>query len=184
METCATCHGRTARGGKNGTYPRIAGLDERYILRQIEAFRLRKRINIPMYPYTTTRELPPDDARDIAHFISQIQLPTKLPKFTPEMSALDRLNLAQSVFRVPPVKGDIERGGELYEDDCADCHGDEGWGGDDVPQLAGQHTNYLRRQVRHYRSGERQNDDMDGVLDDLSDADMEDVYAYLASRDD
>ena len=36
----------------------------------------------------------------------------------------------------------------------------------------------------HFRSGERLNRDMEGVLDELSDEDLEDIFAWLASRDD
>lgn len=184
LETCAACHGRNGEGGKDGAYPRIAGLDERYIIRQLRAFKNRERVNIPMYPYATERELPADDVRDIARLLSQIELPTERPPPDAEMSALERLLAVQAVFNVPRVDGDIERGAEIYEAECLDCHGEEGWGEDDIPPLAGQHTNYLRRQIRSFRSGERVNEDMDGVLDELDARDLEDIFAYLASRDD
>ncbi len=184
LETCATCHGRNGEGGKDGAYPRLAGFDERYIVRQLRAFQTRERVNIPMFPYATERELPPEDARDVARLLSQIELRTEMPSPKADMSALERLLAAQAVFRVPRVDGDVERGAEIYEAECSDCHGEEGWGEDDVPPLAGQHTNYLRRQIRYFRSGERINDDMDGVLDGLDENDLEDLFAYLASRDD
>jgi cytochrome c553 len=88
------------------------------------------------------------------------------------------------VFNIPRVDGDVERGADLYEEECSECHGKEGWGEDDVPQLAGQHTNYLRRQIEHFRSRERVNDDMDGILEGIEPSDLEDLFAYLASRDD
>ena len=148
------------------------------------AFKSRERINIPMYPYSTERELPPDDVRDIARLFSQIELPTELPSPDAKMSAYERLLAAQSVFNVPRAEGDIERGGELYEEECSDCHGEDGWGEDETPQLAGQHTNYLRRQIESFRSGERLNNDMEGVFDELDDDDIEDIFAWLASLDD
>jgi len=184
LETCAGCHGRTGRGGKEGTYPRLAGLDETYLARQIRAFKTRERKNVPMYPYATERELPPDDVRDIARLLSQLELPTRMPELPPDASALDRLRAAVSVFDIPPVEGDSERGSTIYEDECSDCHGPEGWGEDDVPQLAGQYTEYLRRQIEHFRSGQRKNEDMDGVFDGITAADLDDLFAYLASRDD
>ena len=185
METCAACHGRSGQGGKDGEYPRIAGLDERYIARQLRAFKARKRLNIPMYPYATERELPPNDVREISRLLSEIELPTKMPPFDETMSALDRLRAAQAVFQIPRVEGgDVERGAEIYEAECSECHGEGGWGDDDTPQLAGQHTNYLRRQIANFQSGERVNEDMDGVFESINKQDLEDVFAYLASRDD
>ncbi len=184
LDTCAACHGKNGEGGKNGTYPRLAGLEAAYIAKQLRAFKVRERINIPMYPYATERELPPSDVRDIAQLLSQIKLPTEMPSPDEPMSTLERLRAAQAVFNVPRVAGDVERGGELYGEECGDCHGEEGWGEDEAPQLAGQHTNYLRRQIEQFRSGERINEDMDDVLDSLDDEDLQDLFAYLASRDD
>ena len=184
LETCAACHGKNGEGGKNGTYPRLAGLKAEYIAKQLRAFKARERINIPMYPYATERELPASDVLDIARLLSKIELPTEMPALDESMSALERLRAAQAVFNVPRVEGDVDRGAELYADECGDCHGEEGWGDGDAPQLAGQHTEYLRRQVENFRSGDRVNEDMEGVLDGLDDQDLQDLFAYLASRDD
>ena len=57
LETCAACHGKNGEGGKNGTYPRLAGLKADYIAKQLRAFKARDRVNIPMYPYATEREM-------------------------------------------------------------------------------------------------------------------------------
>ncbi len=184
LDTCAACHGRSGEGGKDGEYPRIAGLKEKYIVKQLKEFKNRKRINIPMYPYATRRELPPNDVRDIARLLSTIELPTRMPSPDEEMSAYQRILAAQAVFNVPRVDGDIELGAELFDEECSDCHGEQGWGEDDAPQLAGQHTNYLRRQVRNFQSGERINEDMDDVFEDIDERDLENIWAYLASRDD
>jgi cytochrome c553 len=184
LETCAGCHGRTGRGGKGGTYPRIAGIDEAYLARQMRAFKTRERVNIPMYPYATERELSPNDVLDISRLFSRMELPTRMPDLPPGTSALVRLRTALTVFNVPPVDGDAERGAEIYEAECSDCHGPEGWGEDDVPQLAGQYTEYLRRQIDGFRSGERSNEDMDGVFESITATDLDDLFAYLASRDD
>jgi len=184
METCAACHGKTGAGGKDGAYPRLAGLDEDYIIKQLRAFKARDRINIPMYPYATERELPPNDIRDIARLLSQIELPTSMPELDDSASAYQRLLAAQSVFNVPRVDGDIEHGAELFGDECAECHAEDGWGEGKAPQLAGQHTNYLREQVANFQSGERANEDMDGVFEDISARDIEDIFAFLSSLDD
>ncbi len=184
LETCAACHGKNGEGGKNGTYPRLAGLEATYFAEQLRAFKARERINLPMYPYATERELPANDVLDIACLLSEIELPTELPSPDEPMSSLERLRAAQAVYNDPRVEGDVERGAALYADECGDCHGEEGWGDEDAPQLAGQHTEYLRRQVENFRSGERVNEDMEGLLDGLDDPDLQDLFAYLASRDD
>ena len=184
LDTCAGCHGPLGQGGKDGTYPRLAGLKEEYLARQLRAFKARERFNIPMQPYAIERELPESDIRDIARLLSTIELPTVMPSPDVPMSALERLRAAQAVFNVRRVDGDIERGATLYADECSDCHGPGGWGEDDAPQIAGQYTEYLRRQIAGFRSGERVNEDMEGVFDFLAVQDLEDIFSYLASRDD
>jgi cytochrome c553 len=184
LETGAACHGKNGEGGKNGTYPRLAGLKADYIAKHLRAFKARDRANIPMYPYATERELPASDVLDVARLLSEIELPTEMPALEESMSALERLRAAQAVFNVPRVEGDVERGAELYENECGDCHGEDGWGDGDAPQLAGQHTEYLRRQVESFQSDERVNEDMEGILDGLDDESLQDLFAYLASRDD
>jgi cytochrome c553 len=137
-----------------------------------------------MDPYATERELPESDLRDMAQLLSRIELPTEMPPRDAPMSALERLQAAQAVFNVPRVDGDVERGAELYDDHCSECHGEEAWGEDDVPQLAGQYTEYLLVQIENFRSGERKDEDMEDVFDGIDDGDLQDLFAYFASRDD
>ena len=183
LEVCAACHGRNGEGGKDGTYPRLAGLKEEYIAKQLRAFKQRERANIAMYPYATERELPESDIRDVARILSEIELPTEMPPPNATMTSLERLRAAQAVFDVPRANGDVERGAALYEEECSDCHGPEGWGEDDAPQLAGQYTEYLRRQLVSFQSGERLNEDMEGIFEELDDRDLQDIFAYLSERD-
>jgi cytochrome c553 len=184
LDTCAGCHGKNGEGGKGGTYPRLAGLKEAYIAKQLRAFKARERINIPMDPYATERELPESDIRDIARLLSEIELPTEMPSPDVPMSALERLLAAQAVFSVPRVDGDAARGAELYRTSCRKCHGTEAWGRGKAPQLAGQYTEYLREQVDNFQSGKRKHKKMETLFGSLEDADVKDLLAYLASRDD
>ncbi len=66
---------------------------------------------------------------------------------------------------------------------CAACHGLDGNSADpQYPKLAGQHENYIARQLSLYKSGERQNAIMLGFASTLSAQDMRDVGAYFASQ--
>jgi cytochrome c553 len=186
LETCAGCHGKDAQGGGDGEYPRLAGMPERYIARQLRAFKSRTRINIPMYQYATERELPEPDVLDIARLISGLELITQMPDLPAETSAYQRLLIAGRVFNIRRAEGDVERGRELFEDTCEECHGEQGFGDEDeaTPPLAGQYTEYLRRQIGLYRSGERKHEDMEEVVAELTDAEFDDVFAWLSTRDD
>ena len=66
---------------------------------------------------------------------------------------------------------------------CAACHGMDGnstvptW-----PKLAGQHEQYLARQIRLIKSGDRMVPEMAGITPGLSEQDIDDLAAYFASQ--
>ena len=66
---------------------------------------------------------------------------------------------------------------------CAACHGADGNSAIPVnPSLAGQHPEYIYKQLRNFKSGERQNPIMQGIAATLSEDDMKNVAAYFASQ--
>lgn len=181
--TCAACHGEFGAGGKKGEYPRIAGQQVKYIESQLRSFRSRTRVNIPMFPYTQERELPDEDIKEVAAYLAQIELPTKMPTFTGNEDALTRLQMVEKVMIVPRAEGDIDAGGAIYQKKCASCHGKAGKGRGMFPMLVGQYTNYLKRQVELYLKGDRPHDDdgTTGVLNTLQEKDINDILAYLTT---
>ena len=68
---------------------------------------------------------------------------------------------------------------------CGSCHGDDYRGHDDAPRIAGRSAYYLIRQLADMRSGVRRGaalGKMKDVVGKLSDADILNVAAYMASR--
>ncbi len=191
-EECAGCHGEFGQGGKDGEYPRIAGQPAVFIARQLHLFQDRKRPNLPMVEHVDKRQLPHDDILDISECLSRIQLKTKLPPVdenAPDFDAYARLLESKHLMQIPRAPGDIEKGKKLFHRECASCHGREGWGKKKkgVPMLAGQYTNYLWRQVKKLRSRIRIHDEDDPdeeLLDDFSDDELRDIFAYLSIVDD
>lgn len=181
--TCAACHSEHGQGGKKGEYPRIAGQRVTYLENQLKNFRARTRVNIPMFPYTQERELSNEDIKDIAAYLSSIELPNKMPTYTGNEDALTKLLMADKVMIIPRAEGDLEQGGRLYQKQCAACHAKTGKGRGMFPMLVGQYTNYLKRQIDLYRKGDRPHDDegVGGVLSGLQEKDIQDILAYLTS---
>jgi cytochrome c553 len=69
---------------------------------------------------------------------------------------------------------------------CAVCHGADFRGIGDVPRLAGRGAYYLIRQLNDIKTGARKGSSvalMKAVVQNLSDEDMVDLVAYMASRD-
>ncbi|MCK4833216.1 MAG: NapC/NirT family cytochrome c, partial [Gammaproteobacteria bacterium] len=160
--TCAGCHGEFGEGTTDGEYPRLAGLDAAYLAQQLRNFKARDRLNIPMTPYTTERELPEEDVLLIAAYLSQIDLPTKLPPIDEEkeFDALARLKASGRVINIARYPGNIEKGRQFYQKECAGCHGEAGQGqaaqdkaNMNIPQLTGQYSVYITRQIKKFRIG-------------------------------
>ena len=78
--------------------------------------------------------------------------------------------------------GDAARGAELAVD-CADCHGEDGRGDDDMSGLAGLDEAYHIAQLMAFKSGARVDEDemMPDFVADLSEQDMADIAAYYAT---
>ena len=182
--TCAGCHGDFGQGGKRGEYPRIAGQHAKYLEQQLRAFRLRQRVNIPMYPYTQERELSDKDIIDVTAYLAGVVLPTDQPVFKDTDGALARLEAMEKVMIIGRVEGDLAAGGVIYQKQCAVCHAKNGKGRGMFPMIVGQYTQYLARQMESYRKGERPHDEQDakeGSLMDLSEQDLQNILAYLTS---
>jgi cytochrome c553 len=79
--------------------------------------------------------------------------------------------------------GDAAKGQAQAGQICAACHGADGNSPIPVnPNLAGQHPEYLHKQLRNYKSGERQNAIMNGIAATLSEEDMRNVAAWYATQ--
>jgi cytochrome c553 len=91
-----------------------------------------------------------------------------------------------SLFIAPAVfaEGDAEAGKEIGYS-CLGCHGIRGYRNAypsyRVPKLGGQKAGYLVTALKGYRSGERSHPTMQAQATSLSDQQIEDVAAYLAS---
>ncbi|MFN0041388.1 MAG: c-type cytochrome [Burkholderiales bacterium] len=72
---------------------------------------------------------------------------------------------------------------EIVKQNCAACHGADGNSPLPAnPSLAGQHADYLLKQMREFKSGIRGNPVMMGMLANLSDSDLRALAGYFASQ--
>ena len=82
-----------------------------------------------------------------------------------------------------PVKPDLAKGQAIATQVCAACHTADGSRGSPAnPILAGQHPEYLVKQLQEFKSGKRKNAIMAGFASTLSDDDMRNVAAFYASK--
>jgi len=74
--------------------------------------------------------------------------------------------------------------GQQKSQTCAACHGKTGNSQNAMyPKLAGQYQSYLYHALKAYKSGDRQNPIMSGMVANLSDQDMQDLAAYFSSQE-
>ena len=128
---CTTCHGADGRGNYGVQAPRLAGMEDWYLKRQLESYR------------AGLRGVHPRDIEGVA-------MQPMAAKLTDESIAeiLDWVGSWEYKPSEVTIQGDAMAGREFYSV-CATCHGAEGEGnqGFGAPALAGQNDWYLVTQV-------------------------------------
>jgi cytochrome c553 len=83
----------------------------------------------------------------------------------------------------PAAKPDLAKGQTISTNVCAACHTADGSRGSPAnPIIAGQHPEYLGKQLEEFKSGKRDNAVMKGMAATLSDADIKNVSAFYAGK--
>jgi cytochrome c553 len=139
FKDCAACHGANGDGAESSSAPRIGGQHFRVLLHQLVDYRHELRWDIRMEHYAGRALL--NDAQslaDVAAYASRLE------------------------SKAPAKVGDgslVARGSEIYTQHCASCHGDKAEGSDEaaIPRIAGQHYEYLLRQMYDAVDGRRPN---------------------------
>lgn len=81
------------------------------------------------------------------------------------------------------TRGDPAKAQKIVNDVCGACHGTDGNSNTPAyPSLAGQHPEYITKQLRDFKSGARRNAIMAPNVVGLSDEDMLNLGAYFAAQ--
>jgi cytochrome c553 len=82
-----------------------------------------------------------------------------------------------------PAKADLAKGQVLSSNVCVACHTADGSRGAPAnPIIAGQHPEYIAKQLAEFKAGKRQNPVMQGMAAPLSEDDIRNVSAFYASK--
>ncbi len=168
-QVCSSCHGA---GGNSAspTFPKLAAQQKPYLVAQIKAFREKTRGEQEAHDYMLGMTTLIDDATAdaLGDYFSRQPSP-------------------------PPVSGDaalVAQGRKLFEQGipergvaaCATCHGPGALGSGIFPRLAGQHAEYVLRQLNVIQTRLRQSPVMHGIIKDLKPAEMRAVAAFVQSK--
>ncbi len=188
---CGACHGADGNS-LLGTFPKLAGLGEKYLLKQMQDIQAWDAEQDAAKKAATGREvlemtgllagLNDQDLADIAAYYAaqNMQLSGAKPLEVQVNSGLkvDALALGQRTYRA----GNIATGVPA----CTGCHTPDGKGNvaAGFPRLSGQHPEYIEKQLRAFRAGDRTNDGdqmtMRAVAAQLSDAEIVALANYIA----
>jgi cytochrome c553 len=172
--TCASCHGPSGNSF-SPKFPVLAGQQATYVVAQLQGFKAQTRGDPDALGYMWGMAAPLDDElmAGLAEYYSR-QIPQMGPRG--DASLIER---GKDIY----LNGDSAQG----IPPCAACHGPDAAGtvgtadAAGFPRLAGQHVQYLMKQLRSFQNNMRNVAVMHGVATGLRRADMEAVAIYLQS---
>jgi cytochrome c553 len=159
-EACVACHGPNGNSA-DPVFPMLAGQTARYTYLQLKDFQEGRRTEPLMDPFIAG--LSRADMFDLAAFFA-----AQKPR--------------PNAFKADP--GRVARGkAKADEVLCTMCHLGGFLGQNEIPRVAGQHYEYVVKQMRDFKSGKRTNDagNMASVTKTLSERDIEDLAHFLSS---
>ncbi|MGN6318400.1 c-type cytochrome [Trinickia sp.] len=169
-QLCAACHG-VHGDSKSPMFPKLNGQTQDYLTAQLKGFREHQRgeTDARSYMWAIASQLDDATVASLAEYFSQ-QKPTSGSSSDAALVAQGQKIFEEGV----PDKGTPA---------CASCHGAQGQGNGQFPRLAGQHADYLMRQIRVFQNGSRANAPvMSAVAHTLGNEDAKAVAAFLQSR--
>lgn len=154
--TCLGCHGVDGyrNAYPNYSVPKLTGQHPEYIIAALQEYKGDQRSHVTMHSQAST--LSDQDMADIAAYFSG----------TP-------LTAGPAPADAPPAPPAVAV--------CAACHGATGISAvPNYPNLAGQHADYLRREIAEYKDGGRKNAIMSGMAATIKDADVAALADYYS----
>ncbi len=166
-DKCSHCHGKNGEAS-SAVYPRLAGQNRTYLMKQLQNFRDGLRLSDTMIEMAAG--LKDDEIAALAeHFSSQKTLSHRIRSSKKTLAA---------------VGSYIYHEGNSYSDipPCAACHGDDGKGNEKLPRLAGQHRRYIVAQLEAFHERKRTNDNsvMHSIAKKLTEMELNAVALYVS----
>lgn len=173
---CAACHGADGNSPAP-SFPKLAGLGEKYLLKQLNDIKSGKRAVLEMTGMLDA--MSEQDLADVAAYYASQQI-------TLSGAREEKLELGESVYRGGNMKTGVPA--------CTGCHSPSGQGNRPAgyPALGGQYADYIAKQLRAFRTGAhdpenpaaRTNDGdtrvMRGVAANMNDLEIDAVANYIA----
>jgi len=157
---CAACHGETGNTSVP-QYPNLAGQTSRYLYLQLKDFKEGRRKDPLMSPMVAS--LSKQDMYDLAAYFSQQKpIPTNYPVTSAKVT--EGKQVADAAL-------------------CTMCHLGGFSGQNEVPRVAGQHYEYVVKQLKDFRERRRTNDagSMTAYAKSLTDDQIDALAQYITN---
>ena len=167
---CSVCHGVNGIS-KWPFIPNLAAQDETYLETQLKAFRMRARADryAQAEMWGMAQPLTDSEIKAIAEYFSKLKAP---PGRNSELS-LAAAYFGENIFKHGFPRRKVPA--------CNTCHKLNGEGDTDIPRLAGQHADYIARELREFRNGFRSNDIMHFIAQNMTNNEIQAISLYLSS---
>lgn len=164
-QKCHLCHGEEGEAS-SAIYPRLAGQNRNYLVKQLKNFRDGKRKSDTMNEMA--KDLKDDQIVALADYFSS----------KPALTHRVRDKEFAAVGRYLYKKGNKYSGIPA----CKSCHGEFGQGTDELPRLAGQHKRYVSDQLQAFGERARSNDNaiMHTIASKLTELEVEALALYVS----
>lgn len=171
LQVCANCHG--ARGvSTSPNFPNLAAQTEPYLVQQLTGYRAHSRSDPEGFEYMWGLSAHLSDAQiqGLASYFSHLSAPAGNVDHvgTPALLAEGKTIFEQGISAagVPA---------------CSSCHGAHAEGMESFPRLAGQHADYLMKQLRVFQNTDQRPEGaaMKVVTHNLSAENIVSVASYL-----
>ena len=169
QQACSLCHGSRGISG-SPNFPNLAAQQPAYVIAQLTEFRGHSREDPEGFEYMwgVTRRLTDDQIAGIAAYYA-----AQPPAHQPAEGSATRIEQGQKLF----VDGAPDRSIPA----CGNCHGDHGQGLATFPRIAGQHVDYITKQLLVFQrtNGRPDGAVMKAVAHSLTPDDIANAAAYL-----
>ncbi len=168
---CLACHGAKGEGQAAAGFPRLAGQNKEYLIKQLGDFASGGRSNPVMAPIASN--LNKQQMNDVAEYYAS------LPAWKPTTPASQPTDKNYALGAQLAARGNWSAG----VPSCYACHGEGGVGvAPHFPALAGQPASYTEKQLKHWQAKERKNDPqglMNSVAGKLTEAEIKAVSIFF-----
>ncbi|MBU6444058.1 MAG: c-type cytochrome [Alphaproteobacteria bacterium] len=167
--TCSYCHGKDGIC-PSAQFPNLAGQTQTYLVTQLQNFRGHMRGDplAKAYMWSMAGSLSDQRIKRIADYLSSLPPPKGSPG-----EDLGQVAAGKTIYDQGITSENVPA--------CGACHGPTAAGSDMFPRLAGQHREYLVAQLQAFRSNARNNAIMHGNVEHMTDEQIHEIAAYLAS---